>query len=87
MNSRLKNWLIEQFEKTPTNEQQNFLRILKRQPDKITNFISVHLLEWGTTVAFEDGSGPLAIYSIQEESAELTKFFQKHFAKELEAVQ
>lgn len=85
MNVRLKEFLIKDFEKMPPGPKLKFLRMLKHNPQAVTEIIRNNIIGWGTVATFEIGEN-LEIYDVDSDSAELTKCLQEHFEKDLQTV-
>jgi hypothetical protein len=86
MDQRLRDFLTRDFEKMPIDAKQNFLRLLKQNPEKFTQVIRENFLNWATVAAFKIEGGSLIVDDVNRESAELTKHCQEYFAKELQKI-
>lgn len=84
MDARFKEFLIKDFEKMPSDPKHNFLRMLKNNPQAVTQVIRNNLMDWGMNATLETGRAILI--DLDDDSVELTKHLQEHFEKDLQAV-
>ena len=85
MDQRFKDWIIDQHAQMDFKDRQDFLRLLKFKPDEVAEIFSSHIRIWATAASFYLKI-KFEIHDCRQESQELLKAFQEHFAKEMTTI-
>jgi hypothetical protein len=85
MDQKFKEWLISQHELADPETKHDFLQMLKFSPDKVLQIFSSHIRIWVTQANYYTRA-KFEVHDCNQESQEILKAFQEHFAKELAAI-
>jgi hypothetical protein len=92
MNQKFKNWAISQFDQTNSDiekrKRQDFLRTLKFDPNKVTQWIADNICQWAAyyNLHHKIQTGEKVGVDFHRDPQELLKALQEHFAKEIATI-
>ena len=85
MDAGLKAYAIARFENLDTDTKQQFVKTLKLYPEKVLEFISTSLHNWGIWATVE--SMRAVSTNLNEDPQTILEALREHFKADLEAVQ
>ena len=82
MNARFREWVMKKHDQFDQQEKQDFLRMLKINPEKLLGIISSCVIGW--TMIYSEETGKIVYsYDNKGDSRDILRALKDHYDKEL----